>query len=47
MLNDASLGGKEKKATFLQWMKEQGYNAFLIEKIKENFEFSGGYSVKW
>jgi len=46
-LNDASMGGKEKKATFLQWMKEQGYNASQIEKIKENFVFSGGYSVKW
>lgn len=46
-LNDASMGGKEKKATFLQWMKDQGYNASQIAKIKENFAFSGGYTVKW
>lgn len=47
ILNDASMGGKEKKATFLQWMQEQGYSTAQIGKIKENFVFTGGYSVKW
>ena len=46
-LNDASMGGKEKKATFLRWMQDQGYSYAEIAKIKENFVFSGGYSVKW
>ena len=46
-LDKASMGGKQKKATFLQWMQEQGYSTAQIGKIKENFEFSGGYLVKW
>ncbi len=39
--------GKEKKTAFAQWLKEQGYTAKQQSVIKENFKFSGGFTMDW
>lgn len=46
-LNDSGMKSKEKKWAFVNWMYESGYSNAQVQAVKDNFAFSGGYTVKW
>lgn len=46
-LNDSDMKSKEKKQAFVHWMYESGYSNAQVQTVKDNFAFSGGYTVKW
>lgn len=46
-LNDSDMKSKEKKQAFVHWMYESGYSNAQVQAVKDNFAFSGGYTVKW
>lgn len=46
-LNDSDMKSKEKKWAFVNWMYECGYSNAQVQAVKDNFAFSGGYTVKW
>lgn len=46
-LNDSDMKSKEKKWAFVNWMYESGYSNAQVQAVKDNFAFSGGYTVKW
>lgn len=46
-LNDSGMKSKEKKQAFVNWMYESGYSNAQVQAVKDNFAFSGGYTVKW
>ena len=46
-LNDSGMKSKEKKQAFVHWMYESGYSNAQVQTVKDNFAFSGGYTVKW
>ena len=46
-LNDSGMKSKEKKWAFVNWMYESGYSNAQVQTVKDNFAFSGGYTVKW
>ena len=46
-LDDSGMKSKEKKQAFVNWMYECGYSNEQVQTVKDNFAFSGGYTVKW
>ena len=46
-LNDSDMKSKEKKWAFVNWMYECGYSNAQVQAVKDNFAFSGGYTVEW
>lgn len=46
-LNGSDMKSKEKKWAFVNWMYESGYSNAQVQAVKDNFAFSGGYTVKW
>ena len=46
-VSDSGQKSAQKQQTMVQWMRENGFTEAQMGMIRENFKFSGGYSIKW
>jgi len=46
-VDESGMKSKEKQWAMVQWMRENGFTEAQMRVIRENYKFSGGYTIDW
>ena len=46
-VDESGMKSKEKQWAMVQWMRENGFTEAQMQVIRENYKFSGGYTIDW